>query len=283
MKRNNFVAIVAVLLLVAAMLFSGCSAERSFPEVDALCRQFFDFVLINDFESAYTMVEKVATKEEFSPLWEASVESLKGAKSYALEQIGWNTRLVGNGTGSTSVSYELTTDHGKICQISIMIVEGIEGIARLNFLDSTEFVQSTSYVSTVDTVLFILSTLSFAFIVWMFIDCLKRPIRKKGWWAVLILLSVGGTVSYGASGVYFEFQFFLAFARSGMAANRAALAVALTVFLPIGAMVYFFMRKRLTQQKQEGSEPLHSSETEQLFELEQTAQESKSADDTNQS
>jgi len=279
-QKIKFYSIALILLLTLTMLFSACVASKSFPEIDALCKQFFDFVLANDYESAYAMVEKVGTKEAFAPLWEASVESFEGAKSYELKQVGWNTHLAGNGVASTSVSYELTTDHGRICQITIMVMEGIEGIASLNFLDSTEFVQSTSYVSLMDTSLFIFSILSFVFIGWMFIDCLRRPIRKKGWWAVLTLLSVGGTITYGANTFNLQFKFFLLFARSGMAINKAALAVAFTVFVPIGAIVYFFLRKRLTQNNQEDtSESLNDAVSEQLFDPEETARESKPNDD----
>ena len=94
------------------------------------------------------------------------------------------------------------------------------------------------------------------------------------------MLSVGGTITYGANTFNLQFKFFLLFARSGMAINKAALAVAFTVFVPIGAIVYFFLRKRLTQNNQEDtSESLNDAVSEQLFDPEETARESKPNDD----
>ena len=84
------------------------------------------------------------------------------------------------------------------------------------------------------------------FCVWMFIDCLKRRLRYKVLWAIVTCVFAGLSVTIGTTGVNFNTHFLLALPLTGISADPSVLAITASVFLPIGAIFYFFMRKRLT-------------------------------------
>ena len=207
------------------------------------------------------MVRAVASEEEFQPLWNQMREVLKNSESYELQQKNWYKNW-NNGVTTTQVLFEISTNDGKICQMLIYTGDGIDGIAGLNFLDSTDFVNQTDALGTVNIFLIIFSVLSFVFSAWMFIDCLKRRPNRKILWAILTLCYVGGSLTTSASEFSVNFRVSLLCALTNISADRTALAVTAAAFLPLGAIIYFFIRKRLTPPKKENDGVTFENQTE---------------------
>ena len=63
-------------------------------------------------------------------------------------------------------------------------------------------------------------------------------------------------MTIGANGFDLEFKLYFLFPFSSISAVPSALAVTLAVFLPIGALIYFFLRKRLTITEQPKTESM---------------------------
>ena len=125
--------------------------------------------------------------------------------------------------------------------------DGIEGIAGLNFLDSTTFVKKTEFLNVVNIFLIVFSIACFAFSIWMFVDCLKRCKKYKVLWAILTLGYTGFSLTTGPSTFKFFFRFSLLAGLTNVSTDRTALTVTLNVILPIGALIYCIIRKRLTR------------------------------------
>jgi hypothetical protein len=246
MKTKNKLALLLCVILVLPLLFSGCSVKEDSVESRTLCETMLNHIIQNDYESAYQMVQAVATENEFQMLWNTMRIVLKNSTSYELQQKNWYQQW-SNGVKTTQVLFEITTDDGKTCQMLIYTRDGIEGIAGLNFLDSTAFVKKTESLKTVNIFLIVFSIACFAFSIWMFVDCLKRCKKYKVLWAILTLFSAGFALTTGNSNFGFHIRFTLLAAITNISADRAALTITLTAFLPLGAIIYCLMRKRLAR------------------------------------
>ena len=247
MKRKIILLICGILSF--ALLFSGCTIKEDSEKSRVLGATFLDYVIQNDYASAYDMAKHVASEEEFGSVWNEMRNVLKDSQSYEMELQGWYQNTT-NGVTTTEVIFEIITDDEKICQLRIYTTDGVEGIAGLHFLDSTEFIQKTELLWIPNVFLGIFSLLCVGFGVWMFVDCLKRRLRYKVLWAIITWIYAGFSVTIGSTGVNFNTHFLFAVPLTRISAEPSILAITVAGFLPIGAIFYFFMRKRLTLPKE---------------------------------
>ena len=241
--KHKLGALICAILIIT-LLFCGCEIKEDVNTQKQLCEKMIDRVIENDAEGAYALVNDVGTKEEFLPVWEEMRSALKESKSYEIKATGWKTNI-NNGNEVTRVTLEVTTDDGKTCQFTVTTL-GDGSVAGLHFLDSTDFIESTSYVPAVKIVLMLISLAFAAFTVWMFVDAIRRRMKRKVWWVLLCLVHGGITLVTGPSQFNIKFDVKLIFGLSDVALYNSSLAVAIGIFIPVGAIIYFFMRKKLS-------------------------------------
>ncbi|MBQ7333208.1 MAG: hypothetical protein IJW38_02545 [Clostridia bacterium] len=241
-KRSLTVLLCSLLVLV--FVLGSCTSYEDSQESKKLCEEFIDYTLANDRDSAYGMIRHIASDEEFDAVWEYIRGILKDSKSYTLKQIYWNKNL-DNGVTTTTVIFEMTTDDEKMCRVQVITMPETKGPAGLHFTDITEFVEKTKVTENVNLILTLVSLLGLGFMIWMFVDCIKRSIKRKVLWAILIWVGFAVSVTLYAKSVGFDFRLAIPLSLSSMTANSASLSVTLTVAIPIGAIVYFFVRKKL--------------------------------------
>jgi len=236
-----------VILLCLLMLFSmsSCRADREIGNNTELGEQFLDYVLANNYDAAYDMVKGAGDAESFQVYWDGIRELAEGASSYELEQIGWNV-TVKNGVKTSTTAYQVYFDNDKIVLFRVVTADNVEGIAGLHVSDATEFVNRTdTVVPAFNVAVIVVSILEIAFVIWMFIDCLRRKVKVKVLWAILIFFGISVTLSLGDySGIKFSFGIMLQ--TGSVAADPALLSVVTKIVVPVGAIVYFFLRKKLT-------------------------------------
>ncbi len=246
MNQNpkKLLLLVCSVVLVVFMM-CGCSMQEDATNGKQLCEKFIDYVIENDYNSAYNMVSAVASKDEFDALWTYVHPIFENTTSYELKQTGWNKKW-SNDITLIQVAYEATTNDGKVCQLTVSSIDDMKTIYGLHILDSTEFVKRTSYISAVNVVFMIISLVGFAFSIWMLIDCIKRRMKNKVLWIILIFVGVsfGITIGQGTFGTKFVLSLILAL--SSITADNTTLAVTTNIALPVGAIIYLFMRKKLT-------------------------------------
>jgi hypothetical protein len=243
--KRKFGALICA-LLVLTLLFCGCDIKEDVKTQRELSEKILSFVIDDDFNGAYALVRSVGTEADFTPVWDEMRTTLKDSMSYELKTNGWKSS-VNNGTKLTQVSFEVTTDNGKTCYITVTTYDD-GSIAGLHFLDSTDFIESTAYVPVVNAVLKVISLAFMAFTVWMFVDVLRRRMNRKVIWVLLTLIHAGISLVTGPSQFNIKFNFKIAIGLSGITAYNSSLAVATSVLLPVGAIIYFFVRKKLTAQ-----------------------------------
>jgi len=265
MKTANWGRRLVLALLCVAMIlsFTACfSAEKEISNHTELGTQFMTCLLSDDFDGAYGMAKHAAGEAEFRNFWDSVQVLADGATTYEMKQIGWNINTK-NGLTTRTTTHQITFDNGKEIMFRIVTRDDIEGIAGVHFSEVTEFIESTNaYVPTVQIVLLILSVLAIAFAVWMLVDCLRRKIKHKVLWCILILLNISFTVSVGES-VGLQFMIGLLLQTSTIVADPSLATVSAKIVVPLGAIVYCVMRKKLALKPQETvvlSDPQEASE-----------------------
>lgn len=244
-KKKTFTRAILVIICVLTLIFtSSCAEKVQIGDNTELSDQFLTAVMENDYNTAYGLLKNTVSKADFDTFWNTLRYVSSEAKSYTAKQIGWQLRVDKGATVRVS-AYQVNFDNGKIILLRVTTHEEIEGIAGIYFSDTTDFTNRTDrFVPALKVVFTALSVLSIAFIIWMFVDCLRRKIRNKAVWAIIVWAGISLTFTIGQqSGFKLLFGFMLK--TSSIVADPAIESVIARIALPLGAILYFFLRKKL--------------------------------------
>jgi hypothetical protein len=251
MKNNSTQAIIRralplilmTLVLLAALI--SCTPDMDVGNNTELADQFMDHVIADDYDAAYGMVKATVSDPDFRAYWATVQTVADGAESYEMKQIGWNLNR-SNGVTTRTTAYQAELDNGRIVLLRVVTQDGIEGIAGIHFSDITDFLASTeAFVPTVRIILWVVSALAVAFTVWMLVDCLRRKMKYKVVWAILIFFGLCFTFTVGETS-NFSFNVGLFFQTSSIEADPGLLAVVTKLVIPVGAILYLCLRKKFT-------------------------------------
>ena len=244
-KKRFFVMIIVVLLL--AMSFTSCGFEEETQMAKEVCTNFLDWVLKDDFLMAYSLFDDNVSGSDFAEFWDYVCDIMENSKSYEIEELGWEFTNY-EGVDLFASSFEVVTDDGKVIQF-IVYIDG-EGLYGMDAYDSTPFVESTKWVSVVNIVMTVISLVLFVVTIWMIIDVAKRKIRNKVLWILLILFGFWFEAAIGFEAGYFDFNFgiSLLFKAAKAYTINSVEAIGARIAIPIGTIIYFFLRKTLSAQ-----------------------------------
>lgn len=255
MQHTRTLTRLGLLFLCLAALLSlcACTADMDVGENTTLSQRFMDYVLADDYDAAYGMVQATVTSGDFRAYWDAMQTVMAGAEAYEIEQIGWHVQRA-KGLTTRTTAYQVYPDNGCIVLLRVVTRDDIQGIAGIHFSDITDFIHETNaYIPTVQIILWVISGLCVAFTVWMLIDCARRKIKYKALWLILILFGVAITVTVGQSS-NFNFSIGLFSNLWSIDADPGLLAVVTKIVIPLGAILYLCLRKRLTQDAEAAAE-----------------------------
>ena len=272
MKHSQILTKLTALLclLLLALTLVSCTPDADIGSNTSLSGQFMDHVMANDFDSAFGMVKATVTDTDFRPYWQTMQTAIRGAETYEMEQIGWKVNR-SNGVTTRTTAYQVYLDNDRIILLRTVTRDGIEGIAGIHFSDITEFIRSTdTYVPVLQAVVLVFSLLCMAFTVWMLVDCLRRKMKYKVVWAILIFFGLCFTFTVGETS-NFSFNLGLFFQTSSIEADPGLLAVVTKLVIPVGAILYLCLRKKFTAEppKPDGevpADPFAQPETETVAE-----------------
>ncbi|MBQ8382942.1 MAG: hypothetical protein IJX47_07055 [Clostridia bacterium] len=253
--KKLWIALTLLVLLITVL--SGCESQLIdnglFREE---CEDYLNAMLAKDFDAAHALTPAI-DESEHRAYFEQSCQSLTGATSYELTQTGWQI-TTSNGVTVKTAAYQLVTDNGVTCQIRLRSIEGVDGISNIAFRDSTAFIESVPNLKVYNPAFTVFSLVSAAFCIWMIVDCARRTIPKKVLWILLILVSIGFGCTWGSGTMRLNVTPGLFFSTSSLKAIISDEVIALNVFLPVGALIYFFRRKKwsLKHAPQTSAEPI---------------------------
>ena len=257
-----------IFALILMLTLASCSDEIRTDRGDkikAQCMTVIDAMLACDENAAADVFHESLDREAFAKSFASLCAYTDGVTSYELTQIGWYAGME-NGMSYYRASFRMTSDKGNFVIIG-MEVDGYDGL--YNFRIMTEEEADPSFTGTLTTIpgsnpaqiaMLALAALFFAFTVWMLIDCVKRKLKNpakwyKPLWLVIIACGViAFTLTVTAGNLRFASNiaiFLGAYSHLQIYSNGNFV---FNLVVPFGAVIYFFMRKRITY-REEAPEP----------------------------
>jgi hypothetical protein len=236
------------LLMIALILLAtltSCTPEVDYGDIIKLSDQFMDYVIADDYDSAYGMVKATVSDPDFRAYWTTVQTVTDGAKTYEMKQIGWNLNR-SNGVTTRTTAHQAELDNGSIVLLRVVTQDGIEGIAGIHFSDITDFMASTeAVVPVLQIIVMVFSLICMAFTVWMFVDCLRRKMKYKFVWAILTVFGIALNLTVGET-FSFSFHIGLFVQMSTVRVDPGLVAVVTKLVIPVGAILYLCLRKKFT-------------------------------------
>lgn len=265
-KRMAALLVVVVLVLT----FAGCSRTEDWQtmldsanklgalaEDDALrqsTQQMLDRLIAGDYDGAYALMGSSATEEQFQSLYDGLQPVLQGVESYELIA-SYKGTTVTNGASYVGVRYLFVAQDLKLV-VEATRQDGVEGLIGFwvnEYLEVTVTgtVSSMKGANAAQWVCLVIGILEAGFMIWMFIDCCRRKIRRKWLWLLLIaLVSVAFSVSIG-SGFHVSTNVGLFLNLYTALLRYTTGEVTLRLMVPAGAVLYLCLRKKLVSQAAE--------------------------------
>ena len=247
MKKSKIIKLLLSSLLLASILLTACActAVKQNEYAEQTTKNILDGIIAKDYETTRSIFGDIASDEAFGEFFATMSSMLEGTRSYELKQIGWHTRI-DNGISSYSVTFEMETDSAERYIIEIHFFKDDNSLYHFNVVPAYSVDPKIMIPTQIG--LAIVSIAACAFCIFMIIDCAKRKINKKALWIILILIGVSFTCIFGNE-LGFNFMTSFIFPISTIKTDGLSVAIKLTV--PVGAIVYCCLRKKLTLQDRE--------------------------------
>ncbi len=233
--------LILITVLLFALLLSSCGKEQPRSQsLDVLAESFLDHLLADRYDEAYAILSDTVSEADFALLWNDLRAISVGATAYDLNWKSFEYHVSSDRPAYHQQTYILTFDHGRTLTLSVTNDEGTTSLSGLYFRDITGFRQD---YTTVNIILGGLALLFMAFRAWMLVDCIRSRIPRKALWIILILLSVTMTVRLGDY-LHVGLGMAVVWEELSVLADPVAYALIIRLSVPLGAILYFFLRKR---------------------------------------
>ena len=246
---------LALLALVAALVLSlaGCSVPEleDDPAIRSDTDAFLEALTAGDGDGAYAVLYSGIPRTEFDAAFDGMHTYVEGVADYTLEPIYYHYTTK-DGTETIQMTYRMTAG-GRNFIVTALKTEGLAGLSGVHMAPEEQ--TSLHYTGTpgrmaganlVQWAVLVLGVLAWVFVIWMVVDCSRRKIRLKALWLVLIILgaviltlTVDGDFRMGFNiGLHLRLSSLICYGDGSME---------LSLVIPLGAIVYFFRRKKLTK------------------------------------
>ncbi len=248
-KTRLLAFILAAVALLSILTFTACNTtyflELSDSKEDVFCRTFIGYVIAGEKEQAFAMVSEIADPSECEEMWKTLREIANASSDAQIHQTGFEL-LKYDGVSFEKGYYFVEFNNGASMNLSLTFTEHDDAIQEMRYLEVTDVIKELKEPSRVlGIVATVVSILFIAFTVWMIVDCARRRIRKKPLWIILIIAGISITLSIGfESNISFFIGLMMQFSRVKMDLSLPGMMIRFVI--PVGAIVYFFMRKQLT-------------------------------------
>ena len=274
MKKLRILSLVSIIVLFA-LLLTSCMDNEYTEQGEAYLEEFLDAVMDGDMDSAYDLIADGGINEnDFASFFSSMRSYFSGTSTYSIKCTGWNVNI-NDGVEKRTTTFLVKTDDGKKVQFTLLFVSGYDGIAGLDCVEvEDEATINKVVLMFANGWLFSITSLGIGLMIWMIIDCIKRPIRMKKpklkfLYIILILICLGFSVTIGRNfGITSKFGLAIPYFRL-----TAADSLSFVCMFPAGAIIYFFIRNKL---------PLVSKEETEVKPEENTDTEDQSSDEDEQ-
>lgn len=251
--RKRFLTVTVFILVFSALFFSSCQIEGTShgQRAKKLTTIMLDGFANDDMDQAYTAVEEEYISYKDLVSISNYLDSILGESNYyRMEQVGFNKANVRYKWGNRhvfSIIYEISAGGSHVVTMEVAMIQGDTngGICGIDVVDTSYIDSTVKDLAPLNTVLIVYTVLTYLFTLWMFISCWRRRIAHRRWWALLTLVGVFVRISLLESGWRFFAMLTFVLNVSRVAGDIVSAAVNVTVGIPVGAIIYFFMRKKI--------------------------------------
>ena len=261
---KRLIAILS-LLLIPLLFFTSCG--ETIPESEPLRDLTIDMVeamKASDYDEAFSLVWAICTEEEFKEFYETIEPIFSDIGEYDLH-LHSTSEIKQEGRVHDKSQYLLFSGEKQLL-LSASMERGGESLSGFYATEADinlkTYIVTSGTLSTLDQttgwqwVALAVSLLEIAFIFWMTIDCILRKMDGKYLWLTVILLGIVSlSFSFGDGSFDWAFNVSFMFGYTALIEHIDAL-VSLRVMLPLGTLVYFFLRKRMKPPVPKSQEPV---------------------------
>lgn len=246
-KLTRILAVVLTALAVLSLSACG-NAEINKRLLDST-QIMVDAIITDDYRKARTVIADSVSDEDMQAIFPELCEYVEGVTEYKLMQTGWRAENK-NGMSFYTAAFRMESNVGDFVINTVEII-GVEGLSSFDITRAEDSLSTPSGMIKAYTgsspwqyVLLGVSALEIAFVVWMIVDCIRRRLRVKWAWILIMLIGMFTLSLTLGDAVAVNFRFgSLTYPTLLMIAGDT---VRLWVLFPVGAVVYFFVRKQLT-------------------------------------
>ena len=251
-NRTKIFNTVALLVCFVIVLFSlnSCGGFQDFENVHDITEEFIDAVIENDKEEAYELTKGIYTKKEFSDVYAEYRNILKDVdEDYELRAVQSHTEM-DNGTRRTSVLYEMRSGNESFV-VDVVTTSTEDGIYYI-YINEYDKAVSDQYIivptTGIPNLMFRLILLAeLAFLIVVIVDAARHKIKKKALWIVAIILGGVTVIFMGGNGGLFVRLNLLEILGTYLNTFSDG-SFEMGICIPVGAIVYLIMRKKLFRQ-----------------------------------
>lgn len=244
MKTKIFIFAMILMLLV-----SGCA---SLPDDSAIRQEaaaVLDGLIAGDYQTVRGGISQRVPDGDLKQAFSALSAEMASMETYEISLRHIQTK-VQDGMKLTAIRYLVTAGSLRL-HLDVTKVEGEPGLAGFHVGPAENAGPEEVSAGAMGWVFTGLGILAWGFVLWMVADCLCRKMKHKWLWLLMILLVwmvFSLSLFQGKASVHFNFGVLIGLSKLSVFANGSRV---LYLYLPLGAISYFFTRKKLTIQPQE--------------------------------
>ena len=249
-KRIIGFILLAVTLAVMTVSCANLSEEKAI-ELRSKAEAVVECLKTSNYNKAYSyMDEEYIPESEFKRVFPDMLKYLGAFTEYKVTGPTGVRTGISNGISYAQATYLVDTD-GKDFYLVVGTVEERTKLSTFRVTLKEDADVASGRISgniigdsPLQIVVIAIGLASFGFSVWMLVDCIRKNIKKKPLWIVIIIfgqLTLGFTASGG--GVNFNFNLGFILSLSTLAISESL--TVLKLILPLGAVIYRIRRGRL--------------------------------------
>ena len=251
-----------ILLLGILLLLTSCGAETEqeeqisehggTPEGRAKAvavalevgEDAMDALMEGDGDTVSALCDRERSKA-FDTYFRALCKHMITSKCYSMDALEVRGEKAGD-TWEYTVTLRATFSNGNMFRLEGIYKDGAQTLERINIYTIVKVVAENRVSDGWRIAHQCIFWLSFAFYIWMLVDICLRSLGKgqKVLWGFVCLLTAGFTVYYFPGN--FSVLPLIGWLFSWRDCSLVGNLLTVDIYLPVGAVVYFFLRKKLT-------------------------------------
>ena len=177
--------------LVLALLLTGCSGVSEAIDdasIRPLAQALLDSFVADDLAGCRALLDENVSDEQLEAYFSAIHLELKDLGPYEMTAVSWN-RNITDEEDLTSIRYLIEAENMKL-YLMVSMFTGSDRLSGFKLEDAENTAEPTLPMGPVHWIFLAVGAAVLGFVIWMFVDCARRKMKRKWLWLPLILLII---------------------------------------------------------------------------------------------